>query len=951
MRVLILLLFLINYCAAQSSKGPQEYNLLAKQAAQDKNYTEAIRFFKKEKSLYPKQKANLDLAKCSYNLAVLYRTTAQYPKAITESNQTIKYYQKLYGPTHKETLDAHILHIKNLYKNFQLKDSHQEIQHALQIFRDSLAHYPKEKHTLQILDANVLIEQGQYKEAEQLLQKTLKTSSDKNTLASIYNNLGALKEYQQLDQQAFQHYLQVLKLKQEVYPKNHPELAIIYHNLGIVRFKLEDFEQAQEWFEQSYAINSKHYGLKHDQTAQDLNSLGSIYYEQNQLDKAKDYFLQAASIYTDIWKKNTTKLSIPYQKLAQIATLRGNYNQAIDYYKQTLILYQKYYKADHPDILKIYISIGEIQQAQGDYQTATAGYLQALKIIKSYSFWTLKISEQLLFCLLEQQAYKDAYKLLPNVLHQIQILNQKWKQDVDQQQFSALIASINEYGLFSCWQLYQQTQKTEYLQQALELIECNKALSLTKVWQDRQWSQQLGVDEQIIQSSHQLAIQINHWEQEWSNAIQKKDSSYRSYCNQLLLELQQELDSLQQLPELPKWQKTATLNLERFKQPLSKEHTILNYFYGQKNIYCLSLTTDSTKLTKIQIDTNFQKLFKHYLNSLQDLNLAKENISLAAQKYQKQSFDLYNKLVLPCLSSQAIQQISISPDGPLYYIPFGALTNQWIEDVKGFHQLPYCIQDYAVAYIHSLQLWDWQSQHKVSPHSSMLGLAPLDYQIQLDSVLVPLPKLPATQKELDHLQDHFAGHFAQNLPNINTALAQHSILHLATHAWADHQKPLNAYLAVGNQQILYTHQLAQLPLKADLVVLSACETGLGRIQEGEGVLSIARGFIYAGVPSIALTLWTVNDQSSYELTVQFYEALCQSQNKAQAIQMAQQNYISDHSAFRSHPFFWAAYQVWGDIQPLNISAKSNYPKSWLIYASLSIVSLGLIGRWQYKKRT
>lgn len=942
MKLVFLLLLIVQVGLAQQSNSAKDYNKLAKQASHSKNYQQAISYFQKEKALYSTQNISSDLAKCSYNLATLYRIAANYPKAIKESNQTIKYCQQLYGKKHKETLDAHVLHIKNLYTNYQLKATHQEIKQTLQTFQDSLIKYPNTKHNLLVLDANVLTEQGQYLEAEQLLETLSKTTTNHKTLATIYNNIGTLKEYQQLNQQALQYYIQVLEIKEQLYTAKHPELAIIYHNLGIINFKLANFAEAQKWFEQCYSINQQHYGKEHDQSAKDLSNLGSIYYEQGLLDKAKDYFLQEIDIYTKIWKGKTIKLSIPLQKLAHLEYSKQNYTQALDYHTQTLNLVQHFHKKDHPDILKVYINIGKTYQQQGQYSKAISIYQEALKNIKTYSFWSLKITEQLLFCLSSQQDYKQIYLLLPSALSQIQTLNNKWKQDIDQQQFLELIAHICEYGLSSCWELYQQDIQSNYLELALALIECNKALSLTKIWQDRQWSQQLGITDSIFQSSHQLAVQINHWEQQWSNAQNEKDSLFSHYCSQQLFSLQQQLDSLEKLPKFPKWkQPTTTIDLGSLQKGLAANNALLNYFYGQQAIYCLSLSKDSVKFVKIAIDSNFQSTFTHYLNLLQDLNLAKENLALACQKYQKQSFALYKQLVEPCIVGVAIQQLLISPDGLLYYLPFAALTNKIVPDARSFHQLSYCLQAFSISYIHSAQLWNWQSQHKPSKSSSILGLAPLDYQIQLDSIAINLPKLPATQKELAYLQGRFAGQFEQSSLDIQQAFEQHSILHLATHAWADKQNPLNAYLVVGNQQVLHTYQLAQFSLKADLVVLSACETGLGKIQKGEGILSIARGFIYAGAPSIALTLWTVNDQSSYELTTQFYEALARSQNKAEAIQAAQKHYISNNSAFRTHPFFWAAYQVWGDVQPLKLRTKKTNNSYWIIIGCLGLLLVGV----------
>jgi CHAT domain-containing protein len=132
---------------------------------------------------------------------------------------------------------------------------------------------------------------------------------------------------------------------------------------------------------------------------------------------------------------------------------------------------------------------------------------------------------------------------------------------------------------------------------------------------------------------------------------------------------------------------------------------------------------------------------------------------------------------------------------------------------------------------------------------------------------------------------------------------------------------------------MYSFELYALRLKAALVVLSACNSGVGTLRSAEGVMSLSRAFIYAGTPSVVMTGWEVNDQSGAILMELFYQKLASGLTKDRALQQAKIAWLSESNQFKSHPFFWAAYQLHGDTKPL---------KKGIGYQSLISILLGLL---------
>ena len=139
-----------------------------------------------------------------------------------------------------------------------------------------------------------------------------------------------------------------------------------------------------------------------------------------------------------------------------------------------------------------------------------------------------------------------------------------------------------------------------------------------------------------------------------------------------------------------------------------------------------------------------------------------------------------------------------------------------------------------------------------------------------------------------------------------------SLIHLATHADLDEQDPLGSALLLrpeaGDTGRLEVQEIFGLDLHADLVILSACDTSLGKLTQGDEVVGLTRAFIYAGTPSVISTLWRVDDRASYELMRAFYENLRAGQPKGESLRQAQLAILQRYP----HPYYWAAYQLTGE---------------------------------------
>ncbi|MEL6133456.1 MAG: CHAT domain-containing protein, partial [Bacteroidota bacterium] len=171
----------------------------------------------------------------------------------------------------------------------------------------------------------------------------------------------------------------------------------------------------------------------------------------------------------------------------------------------------------------------------------------------------------------------------------------------------------------------------------------------------------------------------------------------------------------------------------------------------------------------------------------------------------------------------------------------------------------------------------------------------------------------------------------------------YQVLHISSHAQLHVTSPDASYIALADT-LISVAGIQAIHLPAELVVLSACETGRGQHQKGEGVLSVGRAFHEAGAQSSLTTLWQVEDPATSQIMVQFYHLLSKGMDKTQALQQARLDYIAQSGESLAHPFFWSAWVFMGDERPLETSPV--IPWTVWLFAGIGVLGLG----WSWGRR-
>jgi CHAT domain-containing protein len=372
-----------------------------------------------------------------------------------------------------------------------------------------------------------------------------------------------------------------------------------------------------------------------------------------------------------------------------------------------------------------------------------------------------------------------------------------------------------------------------------------------------------------------------------------------------------------------------SVNVAQVQQHILDEKTaMIEYFVGDSAIFAFVFTKNTYNVHRIarpdDMDNNILILLKTITNAQTFGRSAYTNFSRWSDYF-------YRLLLAPTLKDlpTTITRLIIIPDGQLSNLPFEVL-GQNDPIITSFKKYPYLLKQYAVSYALSTQVLLRQLAAEKEENNEnkafFAGFAPKYPESTLTRMNEESGKgydLPGAANEVSEIATLLNGNsYLGNDASVEQFKQQANrfkVLLLAMHAIPDMRQP-------NLSKLLFTHQpntdaieadlttidILQMDLSADLVVLSACQTGLGKLRKGEGILSITRGFVAAGAKSVVMSLWKVPDATTHPLMVSFFKALKTGMRKDEALRQAKLEFL-DNDAFvsKQNPCFWAGFVVTG----------------------------------------
>jgi CHAT domain-containing protein len=499
--------------------------------------------------------------------------------------------------------------------------------------------------------------------------------------------------------------------------------------------------------------------------------------------------------------------------------------------------------------------------------------------------------------------------------------------------------AIKDYNI-----LYQETGNIKYLDKAFEFSEKSKVAGLLATTRELR-ATQLQIPENIASIEKGLLGEINFY----NDAILKKSSESRPDTNQIkklrdnLLHSIFRRDSLVSFFEknYPEYYETKynfkAAKLSDIPGIIGNSANYINYIISDTSMYIFIVNRKHQKLLSIPISQSFFTYLKQFRNQLLQPP-PDADAKGAFQDYLKSGTYIYNILVEPVIQYLISDQLVISPDNLLSYIPFETLPVSISSSGNlSYRDINYMMNNFDISYTYSATLMAESGKRKSGYGNRLIAFSP-NYKdpINIDEVLNnrqagsgTLADLPFARQEAEFVTELTHGSLYENSHALESVYKQESgkydIIHLAMHTLLNDKDPMYSTLLFSqnkdslNDGYLKTYEIYGIPLKAKMVVLSACNTGSGQFATGEGIISLARGFIYSGSQSVIMSMWEIEDRSGTDVVKAFYKNLKKGMTKSVALHKARKDYLKNADLLRSHPYFWSTLVVYGNNNSLYYS--------------------------------
>ena len=804
-----------------------------------------------------------------------------------------------------------------------------------------------------------------------------------SALGGINQNLGDLFVKKRKYEKATQYFQTAIENYKKHYSNNPNSKTIrVLINLGRLYIEKNEFKQAKQVLEEAKNLCGF---LPIDRATFFLaltnHFLGELYNELGSLGLAESHFLKSLDQTVSLHGQNYYLANQNKYKLANLSFLKRDYIEALSTLQGSL--QTQFQNQDLTFISQNPIFTDSLEQK-----------LQLFNILLLKSIIQFTISEDT-FQL--NGAYSTLFLLE-------KLLNQRVKtvsSEADKHLLLEDSYKTYELGMEILYRAYQLEPGQKYLNQAFQWMEKSKAFGLKESWEK---SRNMGANldsvaryrlfprmekriallqEKVRRSKLSYApdsLAVIAWEDSLFTLIQRYDSA---------------LFQLQTSGNIPNSISTSP-DIKQIQQKLAPGQFLLNYFLSDSTLHLIGMGKDSSFWERIVLPNDFEQKVHTHIYAASNWEVQQKHVRNpdSLQAFGERSHDLYQVLFPSQINSllfskgDPLKSLIIVPDGILALLPFDGLvcSLREKEEIAHFSQMAY-LGDRVPIHLEYAASFKAQRKSKAKIASKGFGGFAPSYgegrvynsqrgtagQRVIENIKgmrtgAPIDPLQFNQEEIREIEQllqakSFAGKQATR-KRFKQEASSYDILHLSMHGYSDKVEPKLSGLifspcgANGNcedsslseeaihEAILYAFEIANLDLNARLAVLSACQTGIGKIQKGEGIMSLARAFALAGVPSQIMSLWNVDDQATLLLFTQFYQHLLQGDTKDIALWKAKKT-LRENPRY-SHPYFWAAFVLIGDEASMPEIQPPSFWKRWGLSLIVSLCLMVLSGiAWKY----
>ena len=734
---------------------------------------------------------------------------------------------------------------------------------------------------------------NQMGEAESYLNKAgqlyqMQHEGNKNALLGFYINLaGFYLENDRVDDAIQQ--LIIADSLPDKYKEDKLNVLLINKNFGTAYLEKKDYQRALQYFEKVKSqVNQFQVGQK--DMAITYTHMAHIYAKQDRNDLASSALENARGIMLPLYSKTHKNYLELLQQQVQISLEMGDV-------KSVKILMEKYQaglsernQIKNTDLLFSNLKMGH--------------YVMNL----NYNAVQYKLAKN-------EKYLNDGIAIVKEVIaYQDQVLGSI--EDKDSKLFFFKNAYTNfSTAIFLYLEKYKETNQELYLEKAFKLSEKAKFYALKEAKGLRIADFGSTISEELTEREKQLKIELSQITSRYENLLDQKNKP-----DQMLLlihaidSLKGEYDGLvhtirDAYPIVDKQLKEeVSINIADASSYLeAKNRTYISYFLSGNELikgnYAFVLNGEGLRVSELSFTS--EQLDLEIAALSETLKQTDENNFFA---YEKVSASMYDML---------LSKVELVSSGGLVFNPHKKLHAVPFEVLKKEVGANFLIQDRSISYVYSIS--SFIVHEDANYDKPFLGCAPI-FGKENQLGLIPLEYNTKELNGISNLLDFEKKTGIVSKQDFVEMIKNHSfnIIHFATHASANQKRGDKSYLAFGGDstQLLYSREIYGLPIKADLVVLSACQSGDGELSESQGVLGLTTAFAATSTKSILASLWNVSDATTQKLMLKYYKYLKEGRSKDEALREAKLEYLTSVPKSKQHPYYWASFVQIGSIAPL-----------------------------------
>ena len=713
-------------------------------------------------------------------------------------------------------------------------------------------------------------------------------------------------------------------------------IGIAYYLFGALHFKRSDYTAAIQDFEKSRQLLTE--------SQDDAPYLLDVLMAEGEAHIFRAEYHQSQELYARA-ERLVRRLNFPYQQAlfyynyATFVGSQGNIEEMQQSLKRSLVISQQI--AAQRLTAAALLNLGMSELYAGNYQRADDALREALETVEQLNNPPQMAFAQLQVGIVKMalEDYHSAKEYLTRALASYSRLGEKTKTATVISELARLFLKQNDFAKAAEYAEKAAAMGVEL--QNPELESFARAVAGEALLQQKQYAQSRRALMRAIELNELILAEIDRNPKSFANYFAETISPYWSLAalnfatgdftasllaaergkGRALLEfLSRSTEQKEDQKIRERWaQDAAMTNIEELQHLLPDENTALLYYTcTPRAVYLFAVTRGADGL---QIQPALIPVAEKELAA--KIHFFRQHLATRYLNFRKEAQALFNLLMAP--AAQALQgktTICISPDGPLWELPFQALVDA---------QNKFLIESVALYRVPSLSVWRQlmarQSQPTIkgTERPQLLALGNPALEPQLAQQYTPLPEAVREVRAIAHLQPPSLSRFFTAAEASETRFKKEAVkyryLHLAAHGVLDDAHPLDSRLILKrtatDDGMLRAREVMELPLTAELVVLSACDTARGKLSRGEGTIGMAWAFAIAGVPATVVSQWAVDSAATEALMVEFYQQLFhpdphtgKTPGPAQALRNAQLQ-VAQRPAYRE-PYFWASFAVIGN---------------------------------------